>query len=448
MTIASRDVLTPADLALGAYARAKEPKQLQLLPCGHFEAYSGPYFERNAGTQTEFLKKCLVRVGQQIDVICAQDGEQPNRANGPTTPSVTKETPSTVETTRKRPKKTISRREDTLSDDEPLVDTTAALTLNSKKTARLQKRQKKRQAQKVHSDIQSFLDFPPELISLIFSFLQPSDIYTNIRCDIEGNAECVEKSAAGYTIRRSRAKRANAGAERATSIGTSSGSSDAQLDNLLMHWDERSAKVVVIQQSQAAELPATPDEPSFSIDRPFSPGLTLLTVAWCIVLISDLFMRYGYRYVHRFTWQPIPDRLALWRIDHKLASIITYKVRESRDGPGAAKEEDGSGDEISGERSDFDQTDEGNDVHEDQERLRNSKERLCSGRPSIVSLAQDRTTQVCTQVYHSFAPVCDLDQVHANDKRRPALFTGVTNAEHPLIYILNPSPEESIPEWS
>ncbi|KAK5283053.1 hypothetical protein LTR43_012168 [Exophiala xenobiotica] len=48
----------------------------------------------------------------------------------------------------------------------------------------------------------------------------------------------------------------------------------------------------------------------------------------------------------------------------------------------------------------------------------------------------------------NFAPVCDLDQVHANDKRRPALFTGVTNAEHPLIYILNPSPEESIPEWS
>ncbi|KAK5458162.1 hypothetical protein LTS15_004241 [Exophiala xenobiotica] len=63
MTIASRDVLTPADLALGAYARAREPKQLQLLPCGHFEAYSGPYFERNAGTQTEFLKKWLVEDG-------------------------------------------------------------------------------------------------------------------------------------------------------------------------------------------------------------------------------------------------------------------------------------------------------------------------------------------------------------------------------------------------
>ncbi|KAL6242724.1 hypothetical protein RBB50_010370 [Rhinocladiella similis] len=60
MTVASGDVLTPADLALGAFARAREPKQLQLLPCGHFEAYSGPLFERNAGTQTEFLKKWLV----------------------------------------------------------------------------------------------------------------------------------------------------------------------------------------------------------------------------------------------------------------------------------------------------------------------------------------------------------------------------------------------------
>ncbi|OAL36041.1 hypothetical protein AYO20_04703 [Fonsecaea nubica] len=63
MTVARGDVLTPADLALGAFARAKEPKQLQLLPCGHFEAYSGPYFERNAGTQTEFLKKWLVEGG-------------------------------------------------------------------------------------------------------------------------------------------------------------------------------------------------------------------------------------------------------------------------------------------------------------------------------------------------------------------------------------------------
>lgn len=60
MTIAAEDVLTPADLAIQAFARAREPKQLHLLPGGHFDAYSGRLFERNAGTQVEFLKKWLV----------------------------------------------------------------------------------------------------------------------------------------------------------------------------------------------------------------------------------------------------------------------------------------------------------------------------------------------------------------------------------------------------
>jgi hypothetical protein len=53
------DCYTPADLALGAFNDAREPKQLQLLPGGHFDAYSGDSFERNAATQTEFLKKWL-----------------------------------------------------------------------------------------------------------------------------------------------------------------------------------------------------------------------------------------------------------------------------------------------------------------------------------------------------------------------------------------------------
>ena len=61
MSVAEGDVLTPTDLALEAYSRAKEPKQLQLIPGGHFDAYSGPNFEANAGTQTEFLKKWLLR---------------------------------------------------------------------------------------------------------------------------------------------------------------------------------------------------------------------------------------------------------------------------------------------------------------------------------------------------------------------------------------------------
>jgi hypothetical protein len=59
MTVAAGDVLTPADLALEAYARAREPKQLQILKAGHFEAYTGPLFEQNAGTQVDFLKRTL-----------------------------------------------------------------------------------------------------------------------------------------------------------------------------------------------------------------------------------------------------------------------------------------------------------------------------------------------------------------------------------------------------
>ena len=59
MTVAKGDVLTPADLALEAYSRAREPKQLQILHAGHFEAYTGKHFEQNAGTQAEFLKKTL-----------------------------------------------------------------------------------------------------------------------------------------------------------------------------------------------------------------------------------------------------------------------------------------------------------------------------------------------------------------------------------------------------
>lgn len=60
MTVAENDVLTPVDLALEAFGRAREPKQLHILPgAGHFDGYSGPYFDKNAGTQTEFLRRTL-----------------------------------------------------------------------------------------------------------------------------------------------------------------------------------------------------------------------------------------------------------------------------------------------------------------------------------------------------------------------------------------------------
>jgi fermentation-respiration switch protein FrsA (DUF1100 family) len=60
MTVADNDTLTPTDLALKAYSRALEPKQLHIIPGGHFDGYAGPNFEKNAGVQAEFLKKWLL----------------------------------------------------------------------------------------------------------------------------------------------------------------------------------------------------------------------------------------------------------------------------------------------------------------------------------------------------------------------------------------------------
>jgi fermentation-respiration switch protein FrsA (DUF1100 family) len=39
MLVAEKDVLTPTELALGAYENAREPKKLVILPGGHFDAY-------------------------------------------------------------------------------------------------------------------------------------------------------------------------------------------------------------------------------------------------------------------------------------------------------------------------------------------------------------------------------------------------------------------------
>ncbi|OCT54941.1 hypothetical protein CLCR_02958 [Cladophialophora carrionii] len=73
------------------------------------------------------------------------------------------------------------RRHKVFVEDEPLIDTTAALAKHSKKTARLEKRQQKKQARKVHSEIQSLLDFPQELLLMILGFLQPSEVFTMLR---------------------------------------------------------------------------------------------------------------------------------------------------------------------------------------------------------------------------------------------------------------------------
>lgn len=56
MIVMDNDVVTPSDIALDAFARAKEPKQLHILPGGHFEPYSGPLFQQNVPVQVKFLQ--------------------------------------------------------------------------------------------------------------------------------------------------------------------------------------------------------------------------------------------------------------------------------------------------------------------------------------------------------------------------------------------------------
>jgi fermentation-respiration switch protein FrsA (DUF1100 family) len=58
MTVAENDALMPTDLALTAYAKALEPKELQLLPGGHFGVF-GLHFEKTVERQVDFLKKTL-----------------------------------------------------------------------------------------------------------------------------------------------------------------------------------------------------------------------------------------------------------------------------------------------------------------------------------------------------------------------------------------------------
>jgi hypothetical protein len=71
-------------------------------------------------------------------------------------------------------------RKDDLVDDseEPLVDTTAAIPLHSKRTTRQQKkRQKKEKREKAHKQHATLNDLPSELVMDIFKYLRPSDLF-------------------------------------------------------------------------------------------------------------------------------------------------------------------------------------------------------------------------------------------------------------------------------
>lgn len=60
MVVPREDVVTITDMQLEAYSRAREPKELQMLPGGHFSMWEGEIFEEMVSRQVEFLKKTLV----------------------------------------------------------------------------------------------------------------------------------------------------------------------------------------------------------------------------------------------------------------------------------------------------------------------------------------------------------------------------------------------------
>ncbi|MFO1318436.1 MAG: alpha/beta hydrolase [Burkholderiales bacterium] len=61
MVVAEDDRLTPTDLALEAYGRAREPKKLVIFKGGHFDAYVEPAFNTTAGEATAWFRQWLMR---------------------------------------------------------------------------------------------------------------------------------------------------------------------------------------------------------------------------------------------------------------------------------------------------------------------------------------------------------------------------------------------------
>ncbi len=60
MCVAEADVLTPTDIAIAGYERAREPKRLEVLPGGHFDAYVDG-FDPASTAATEWFTRHLVR---------------------------------------------------------------------------------------------------------------------------------------------------------------------------------------------------------------------------------------------------------------------------------------------------------------------------------------------------------------------------------------------------
>jgi fermentation-respiration switch protein FrsA (DUF1100 family) len=59
LVVAAGDHLTVSDLAIDAFERAREPKRLELLPGGHFDAYIAD-FDRSSGAARDWFAQHLM----------------------------------------------------------------------------------------------------------------------------------------------------------------------------------------------------------------------------------------------------------------------------------------------------------------------------------------------------------------------------------------------------
>ncbi|KAI4748029.1 DltD N-terminal domain protein [Aureobasidium sp. EXF-12298] len=60
MQVPKKDVVAITDTMLEAYSRAIEPKEIQILPGGHFSMFEGDEFEMMLAKEIEFLKRTLL----------------------------------------------------------------------------------------------------------------------------------------------------------------------------------------------------------------------------------------------------------------------------------------------------------------------------------------------------------------------------------------------------
>lgn len=60
MVVAEEDEIAP-EFALRAYKRAYEPKELVLLPGGHFQSFAEPNLTKGLTRQIEFLRNTLCK---------------------------------------------------------------------------------------------------------------------------------------------------------------------------------------------------------------------------------------------------------------------------------------------------------------------------------------------------------------------------------------------------